>query len=152
AQMLPRLRRDRDHDDALRIGRAIVLADAAANAAFGDDVHPAVAQLDRGGAERAMIDADGATFAARSHANRLVPDRRAHVDLGHRRRHERAAGANVHALQAVAHETGHHAGVNVRGAAAVALGRIDLDTLCRAGSGALAAAAAGVEERALGER
>src|SRR5438067_5203803 len=71
-----------DHHDALRVGRAVVLADAAAGAAAGVDFDVPVLQFDGFGADGAEVDAARAFLAGRADADVEIPVGRAQVDLG----------------------------------------------------------------------
>src|SRR5207248_3097671 len=126
--------------DALGLGRALMLANAAPDAPLFDDVNLSIAQLDRDIAHRARIDAAGAFFALAPHANRFIPHRRSHIDLTEGNRGERARRAVVHAGERVAHNAGHLLGMNERRAVSAAPGGIDLDALRRAHFDAFATA------------
>src|SRR4051812_45409919 len=132
-----------EDDDALGVGRALVLADAAAGAGVLVDDDAVVEQFDRGGADGAVIEAHAALFAVRrADARVLAPVGRAHVDVAQRGGEQRPAGAVLHTVEARAEHAGHRVYVDVRRPLALAAAVVQLDALGRADAHAGAAPAA----------
>ena len=129
-----------------------MLADPAADAAGGDDVDPIVGKDDRGGAKRAVIDADRAVLPSGAGAKMFVPHRQPHVHLLERCGEERAAGAVVHALQAITDDTGHFIGIDEGNSCTSIASWIDLNGVGRTDPNSLAAATAGAAEIVFGKR
>src|SRR5262249_38209987 len=104
------------------------------------------AKLDSNRADGAEVNADLTAIPMAAYARLVIPQRRPHVDLAERNWLQRAAGADVHALQPVAKHARHFVRVDIRRAVAGQAGRLDLDTLGRADFNALAAAATRISE------
>ena len=122
----------RNHDDALGVGGAIVLAGAAAGTTVFVDDDPPVHHLERATADGAMIDAHCAFFAIRAQAGLVEVVRCPHVDLGQRRPLQRPAWTGRHAGLPVAQDTRLEVGIDIWKAAAFIARVIDFDCRHRA--------------------
>ena len=83
------------------------LADAAAGAAslLHFDFAPIVWNVDCHWTEWALVDADLAVFSLTAHAERLVNDSEAHIDLFGGNELKRAGGTGFHAGEVFTHDT-----------------------------------------------
>ena len=123
------LRRDGNHNNTFRRGRAILLANPAANTPKGFHRDAVIFQFDGRRPQRAMIHADPATIPRRSQARLLPPNRRPHVDVVDAGRFQRAAGADLHALESRANRARRGIRHNVRQSESLSARRIDFDRL-----------------------
>ena len=98
-----------------------------------------------------MIHANGAVLPGAAQAGLLVPDGRPHVDLIAGDRNERAARADVHALQSLANGAGGSVGVDEGSPVATPAAAVDHNAVDGAGDYAMPAPAAGLAKSDLGQ-
>ena len=146
------IRGPRRNSNAFRARRAPILTHPAAGAAVVDHFHFARFQHDGHLTNRALVHADAAGFPAREKASVFAPNSSPHVDLTDRCRHQRAAGATVHAKQSIAQNARGRVDVDVWRTRAGDAARINLDRMHRADFHAFPASAAGLAEFLLWQR